>query len=187
MGSTVPFSTRRCWRRPIAGRGASFARSATPVDAQAPWIRALKDEIGHLADAIARGALRASPAIAEKLRSAEEELAGLQGEANRPTADIEQLIPMFTEEIELAVETLPKTLAAGNVELARQELKGFLGSIRVVAEPTRMLLYSERGFVEAVLMRAAGDMASIVGSGGRIPSLLASIPRMRRVGAKQGR
>jgi hypothetical protein len=64
------------------------------------------------------------------------------------------------------VQELPKTLAAGNIDLARRELKGYLGSIRVVAEPTRMLLYSERGFVEAALMRAAGGMASIVGSGG---------------------
>ena len=84
------------------------------------------------------------------------------------TADIEQLIPRLTEELERAVEAPPKTLAAGNIDLARQELRGFLGSIRVVAEPTRMMLYSERGFVEAALMRAAGGMARIDGSGGRI-------------------
>jgi len=58
-----------------------------------------------------------------------------------------------------------RRLAAGNVDLARLEPKGYLGSIRVVADPTQMLLYSERGFVEAALMRAAGNIASIVGSG----------------------
>jgi hypothetical protein len=152
-----------------AARSLIRARTAKPIDVQAPGIRALKDEIGHLADAIAQGARRASPAIAEKLRSAEEELARLEAQANRPTVDIERLIPRLTEEIGRAVEALPKTLAAGNVELARQELKGFLGSIGVVAEPTRMLLYSERGFVEAALMRAAGGMASIVGGGGALP------------------
>jgi hypothetical protein len=31
-----------------------------------------------------------------------------------------------------------------------------------------MLLYRERGFVEAAVMRAGGTMESIVGSGGRI-------------------
>ena len=63
---------------------------------------------------------------------------------------------------------MPETLAAGNVDLARQPLKGYLGSVRVVAEPTRMLLYSERNAVEAMLARAAGggNMASINGSGG---------------------
>jgi hypothetical protein len=98
-----------------------------------------------------------------------------------PIADIEQLIPMFTEEIERAVETLPKTLAAGNVELARQELKGFLGTIRVVAAPMRMLLYSERGFVEAALMRAAGGMASIVGSGSPLVALFAAASASQNV------
>jgi hypothetical protein len=78
------------------------------------------------------------------------------------------------------MQELPKTLAAGNVELARQELKGYLGSIRVVAEPKRMLLYSETGFVEAALKRAVGGMASIVGSGGRICSY-ATAPIRHRV------
>ena len=77
-------------------------------------------------------------------------------QAKAPVADIERLIPRLVEEIERAVRELPKTVAAGNVNLARHELKGYLGSIRVVAEPTRMLLYSERGFVEAAVMRAGG-------------------------------
>jgi hypothetical protein len=102
----------------------------------------------------------------------------LEAQVRRPTADVEQLIPRLAEEIQLAMETLPKTLAAGNVDLARQELKGYLGSIRVVAEPTRMLLYSERGFVEAAVMRAGGTMEGIVGSGGAIslPSTLPPAP-----------
>jgi hypothetical protein len=66
----------------------------------------------------------------------------------------------IAEEIERAVRELPKTLAAGNIDLAGQELKGYHGSIRIVAEPTRMLLYSERGFVEAAVMRAVGTMES---------------------------
>ena len=64
------------------------------------------------------------------------------------------------------------------MDLACQELKGLLGTIRVAAKPTEMLLYRETGFVEAALKRAAGGMASIVGSAGRSPSLLASIPRL---------
>ena len=34
--------------------------------------------------------------------------------------------------------------------------------VRVVAEPTKMLLYSERNFAETTLVRAAGNMANIV-------------------------
>lgn len=144
------------------------ARTAKPVQSHAQRRQELQSQIENLADAIAQGVLRASPAIADKLRSAEEELARLAAQAKAPVADIEQLIPRLAEEIKQAMEALPKTLAAGNVDLARQELKGYLGSIRVVAEPTRMLLYSERGFVEAAIMRAGGTMGGNVGSGGRI-------------------
>lgn len=73
--------------------------------------------------------------------------------------DVERLIPRLADEIRAGIEALPKTLAAGNVDLARQQLKGYLGSVRVVAEPTRMLLYSERNAAEAVLVRAGGNMA----------------------------
>jgi hypothetical protein len=61
---------------------------------------------------------------------------------------------------------LPKTLSEGNIDLARQAPRGLLGSVRGVAEPTEMLLFAETGFVQAALKRAAGNMASIVGSGG---------------------
>jgi hypothetical protein len=39
---------------------------------------------------------------------------------------------------------------------------------RFVAEPSQMLLYRDRGFVETAVIRAAGGMESVVGSGGRI-------------------
>jgi site-specific DNA recombinase len=145
------------------------ARTAKPVQSYAPRMKELQAQIENLADAVARGALRASPSIAAKLRETEDELARLAAQASTPpAADIERLIPRLGEEIERAVRQLPKTLAAGNLDLARQELKALVGSIQVVAEPTEMLLYSETGFVEAALKRAAGGMASINGSGGLI-------------------
>ena len=137
-------------------------------DARAPRIRTLREEIANLTDAIARGALRSSPAIAERLRAAEEGLAALEAQPTRPPADVELLIPRLLEEIRAGVEALPKRLAEGNVDLARQELKGYLGAVRVVAEPTRMLLYSEKNAAEAVIARAGGSMGSFVGSGGRL-------------------
>ncbi|HTC14284.1 MAG TPA: recombinase family protein, partial [Steroidobacteraceae bacterium] len=145
------------------------ARAAKPTQSHAPRIKELRAQIANLAEAIAQGALRASPSIAAKLREAEEEFARLEAQERAPAADhIERLIPRLVGEIERAIMELPKTLAAGNVDLARQELKGLVGSIKVVAEPTEMRLYAETGFVQAALKRAAGGMASIVGSGGRI-------------------
>jgi hypothetical protein len=44
----------------------------------------------------------------------------------------------------------------------------------VVAKPTEMQLYSETGFAEVALKRAAGNMASIVGSGGALVALFAA-------------
>jgi hypothetical protein len=44
---------------------------------------------------------------------------------------------------------------AAGCDRARQALRGFLGSIKVVAEPTPMLLYSEPGF-EAGVTREPG-------------------------------
>lgn len=143
-------------------------RTAKPVESAAPRIKALQGQVANLADAIATGALRASPSIAAKLREAEDELERLQSEARAPTADVELLLPKLAQEIERAVRDLPKALAEGNVDLARQELKGLLGSVRVVAEPTEMLLFAETGFVQAALKRAVGRMEGIVGSGGRI-------------------
>lgn len=144
-------------------------RTAKPMQSQAQRRHALQAQIENLADAIAQGALRASPSIAAKLRDAEEELARLAAQAKVPAGDVERLIPRLVEEIVLAVQELPKALAAGNIDLARQELKAHLGAIRVVAEPTRMRLYSERNAAEAVIARAVGGtMESIVGSGGRI-------------------
>lgn len=161
------------------------ARTAKPAESTAPRMKELEEQIENLTDAVAQGALRASPSIAAKLRGAEDDLARLAAQARAPIADVELLIPRLAEEIERAVRELPKTLAAGNVNLARQELKGLVGSIRVVAKPTEMLLYAETGFVEAALNRAAGGMASIVGRGGLITLFptwhrLLLAPRFRR-------
>jgi hypothetical protein len=116
------------------------ARTAKPVQSHLPRLKELQAQIENLCDAVAQGVLRASPSIAAKLREAEEELARLEAQTSTPpAADIERLIPRLAEEIERAVMELPKTLAAGNLDLARQELKRLVGSIRVVAKPTEML------------------------------------------------
>jgi hypothetical protein len=144
------------------------SRTAKPVQSHALRRQELQVQIENLADAIAQGALRASPMIAEKLRLAEEDLARLAAQAKVPIAHVEQLIPRLVEEIERAMVELPRTLAAGNIDLARQELRATSAPSVSWPSPRGCLLYSERSFVEAVVMRARGTMESIVGSGGRI-------------------
>jgi site-specific DNA recombinase len=131
-------------------------------------IRELQVQVGNLTEAVASGALRASPAIAARLTAAEEELERLQAERKTPAANVELLIPQLAGEIERAVRELPATYYEGDVYRAREELKGLVGTIKVVAEPAEMRLFAETGFVQAALKRAAGKMASIVGSGGAL-------------------
>jgi len=63
-------------------------------------------EVANLTDAIASGALRGSPAIAGRLRQAEEDLARLQAEAARPSAmsTVERLVVNLDERIERAIK-----------------------------------------------------------------------------------
>lgn len=133
----------------------------------------LKGEIENLADAIANGALRASPALAKRLTAAEEELERLtsaQGAPAVPVADVTRLLADLPARAVRAVERLEETLAAGDVPRAREEIKQHVGAVRVEADENEIRLYSENG-AEAALLRAVGasaQHASNVGSGGRI-------------------
>jgi hypothetical protein len=64
-------------RRRLVKAMTGQARRQRPPSS-APRIRTLKAEIANLADAIASGMLRVSPALADRLRNAEDELAVLQ-------------------------------------------------------------------------------------------------------------
>lgn len=96
--------------------------------------------------------------------------------------DLEQRVQeaAFADVIRAVGCRLPVLKEQGRVGQARQELKGYLGSVRVVAEPTRFQLFSERNAAEALIARAAnGNMASINGSGGSLRTLAARLPRRR--------
>lgn len=134
-------------------------------------IAQLKAEIGNLADAIASGVLRASPTLAARLASAEDELTLLQSSQAAPTApvvDVVRLLADLPARAARAVDRLEETLAAGDVACARQEIRTHVGSVTVEADEREIRLYSEQGHIAAALLRAVGSTASLYGSGGRI-------------------
>lgn len=136
-------------------------------------IAQLKRETENLADAIASGALRASPTLAARLTAAEEELERLtraQAAPAAPAADATRLLADLRARAARAVERLEETLAAGDVPRAREEIKQHVGTVTVEADEREIRLYSEQGVAAALLRAAAGGVqyASNVGSGGRI-------------------
>jgi len=133
----------------------------------------LEMQIANLADAIAGGVLKASPALAGKLASAETELAQLQAAATAvteaPRADVSMLLANLPKLALRAVDQLEKTLASGDVPRARTEIKDHIGMVDIEADVQEIRLYGEHG-VAASLARAAGGSShtSFDGSGGRI-------------------
>ncbi len=131
-------------------------------------IAQLRAEVENLADAIATGALRASPTIAARLTVAEGELERLTAE--RPAASVVDITPLLFDlpaRARGAVDRLEETLAAGDLPQAREQVRGHVGTVTIEADEREIRLYGERN-VAAMLLRAAGAAHSrIDGSGGR--------------------
>jgi hypothetical protein len=144
-------------------------RKATDNSAR---IGELKRQIENLADAIACGALRASPTIAARLAGAEAELEQLEHASvttRTPVPDVTRLLTDLPNRAIRAVDELERTLAAGDLVRAREELKRQVGTISVQADEQEIRLFGQYG-IETSLLRAVGEVshASIGGSGGRI-------------------
>ncbi len=131
----------------------------------------LQSEISNLVEAIAGGALRASPTLAARLANTEAELERLENQGaaiTAPQADISLLLADLPARAIKAVEKLGETLATANIARARQEIRERIGIVRVEADSREVRLYSEQGHMAAALLRAVGAHTSIDGSGGRI-------------------
>lgn len=143
---------------------------AKPIDSSAR-IATLQQQLDNLANAIASGALRASPTLATKLQAAEAELGQLQGAQAQPTApkaNVEQLLADLPKHASHAVERLEETLASGDVARGREELRSHVGTVSVEADDREIRLYGEREQREMKVLRAVGANSRIDGSGGRI-------------------
>ena len=64
------------------------------------------------------------------------------------------------------MDQLERTLAAGDVPRAREEIRAQVGTVTVEADEREIRLYSQQGHIEAALLRAVGAHSSIDGSGG---------------------
>jgi hypothetical protein len=122
-------------------------------------IDSLENQVLNLADAVAAGALRSSPAIAERLHAAETELAQLRAAAAAPTLNVEELLPRLADRCRQLRLSLERTLASADVAKARAELQTLIGPISVVATPETWRLESRRGSSEAILLAASGTYA----------------------------
>ena len=111
----------------------------------------------NLADAIAIGALRSSPTIAARLSGAEQELDQLtatQVSASTPRgADVTRLLADLPKRAERAAGQLERTLVAGDLARARQEIRAYVGMVTIEANDREIRLYSELGSRSGVASR----------------------------------
>jgi glutamine synthetase adenylyltransferase len=130
-------------------------------------IAKLEREVASLVDAIASGALRSSPALAQRLQATEAALDQLRTQP--PAPDVERLLPQLADRCRAAINGLERTLGA-DLQRARTEVAEHVGSIQVVATSTEIRLETQKGRLEAALLALTGGRypSSLCGSGGRI-------------------
>lgn len=131
-------------------------------------INELGAEIENLTDAIASGALKASPALGGRLTKAETELEKLETAQNAPAVNITQIVPRLAEQYRAMVEDLENVLpeqGPRDVARARAQIKKFLGGSIIVREaPDEIRLETEENGAIA-LLQAVGQNVGICGSG----------------------
>jgi hypothetical protein len=133
----------------------------------------VEEEIRNLVDAIDSGALRASPAMAERLAQAEAELAALKVAAHPvKTADIERLVGRVMDRYRTMVEALERSLPEADIEQARAHLRALFGSIKVVADEKEVRFEADLRATQFALLRAAGGTANNVVAGARFDAYL---------------
>jgi site-specific DNA recombinase len=129
----------------------------------------LKAEVDHLADAIAGGALRSSPALASRLANAEKALATL--EAAEPAPKAAQMIPKLVDEYRAWVNELetilsPDGLKRGlvsdrDIARARAQLRRRLGGNIIVTEASDEIRFETEASVDEMSLRMAGNGSQV--------------------------
>jgi hypothetical protein len=105
----------------------------------------LNVEIERYADAI--GAGLSSPTVIERLRAAERERAELQtlGTAKRTRTDsVSRVIPNIEKLYEKAVGEVARLLRVADAESARENLRGYMGEVRMTPRPEGGLVAEAR-------------------------------------------
>jgi site-specific DNA recombinase len=135
----------------------------------APRIGQLRDQIGNLADAMASGALKASPALAQRLTAAEAELGQLMAQAAKPTARIIDFPGRLTARFKKAVDKLDGYLAR-DPHRARAALREICGEIPVFPHESGKYLVAKLGLSEMFLRAAIGSEKFVVAGAGFEPA-----------------
>jgi hypothetical protein len=154
-----------------------IAERNRPAPTNAKRIAELEAQVGNLADAIASGALKSSPALAARLASAEAELERLRQDATpRETIKVDRLIPKIEEGFRELVADLPNALKR-DLDRARATLRRYVGSsIRVESDGKTVRFMSESRRMEAEFLAVAGSYSALqttVVAGARYATFLA--------------
>jgi hypothetical protein len=115
--------------------------SVTPAQVQK-----VEQEISNLTDAIASGLLKFSPALAERLRSAEAELDTLRADQVRhaPDHNIEKMVTGLEVRFEGLVADFERALIDRHGEKGQQEIRNLLGQFKVEADESEIRFYNEQ-------------------------------------------
>jgi len=128
----------------------------------------LDGEIDNLTDAIASGALRASPALAAKLQAAESERGTLAARTEARTAKIADFLPRLAADYGRLVADV-ETALQRDVDRARHNLRALLGPVRLLPDDSGKLLVAEGQMETAQLLAVARPLVRKCGSGGVLP------------------
>lgn len=135
----------------------------------APRIRELREQIGNMTAAIASGLLKASPALAERLGSAEAELGRLTAQTVKPTARIIDFPARLNAQFNKMVDKLEEHLAR-DPNRARAALREIVGEIPVFPHESGKYLVAKLGLSELFLRAAVGPERSMVAGAGFEPA-----------------
>jgi hypothetical protein len=121
----------------------------------------LEAQVRNLAEAIAAGALRSSPALASRLAAAETELAAMRVQAvPREVSKLDGVNPRIGDGFRELVEDVPNAVKR-DVDRARATVRKYRGnSIRVESDGKTVQFMDQSGRLEAAIMIAAGGAAA---------------------------
>jgi hypothetical protein len=140
----------------VCRRAMKLAKAKKAPENRSKAISKLRAEVGSLTDAIASGSLRSSPALAERLQSAERELARLETETARSVrGSVAYVVPHLAAEYRSMVADLAKSLTGISVPRARAELRKLIGELRLEVTEEAVEFWSTQS-AEAALLRVAG-------------------------------
>ena len=124
---------------------------------------------GRFADAVAEGALRQSPALADKLTGLERELAQARTEAARPVTNVVDLPLRIAVAYKRMVCDLREVLGR-DPNKARAAIRSICGQIPVEPDLTGKFLVAELRLSDAPLLLAMGAQKFVVAGVGFEPT-----------------